>query len=310
VTVFVPFASFVVVDPWCTMIAMVRRRVPLGVRVSVLFVVLLPGGLAGTASAQQRPLVTQDPESIGAGQVLVEGGLDYGTGIFFPVSGLEGNLVRVPMLGVVVGVSSIAEIQVTGGPYKRLAITARGEGPLAGLVPPGDTTSTVEDLVIGAKVRLLSESASRPALAFRFATRLPNAGEESGIGLDTTDFFASLLIAKSVRSTRVAGNLGLGILADPVSAGRQNDVLTYGISLARALNTRFDLVGELNGRWNTRSEDVPVGTESMGAFRVGGRYTRGAGRLDGGVIIGLTARDPGIGFTAGFTYVFRAFTVQ
>jgi hypothetical protein len=291
------------------MCRMLRTPASRLLRPALVLLVLAVWGAGGVAHAQQRPLVTQDPESIGAGQMLVEAGFDYGTSIVFPVSGLEGNLLRVPVLGVVVGVSSIAEIQVTGGPYKRLAITARGEGPLAGEVPEGDTTSSVEDLVIGAKVRLLAEAESRPAIAFRFATRLPNAGEESGIGLDTTDFYASLLVAKGARSIRVAGNLGLGILADPVTAGRQNDVLTYGVSLARAITQQFDLVGELNGRWNTRSDDVPPGTESTGAFRVGARFTRGTGRVDAGLIIGLTPRDPGVGFTAGFTYVFKAFTV-
>jgi hypothetical protein len=32
-------------------------------------------------------------------------------------------------------------------------------------------------------------------------------------------------------------------------------------------------------------------------------------RLDAGVFLGLTTIDPTIGFTAGFTYVFNAFTV-
>ena len=34
-------------------------------------------GLRRRASAQQRPLVTEDPEPIGAGRVLIEGGIDY-----------------------------------------------------------------------------------------------------------------------------------------------------------------------------------------------------------------------------------------
>ena len=32
---------------------------------------------ARSSSAQQRPLVTEDPESIGAGRVLIEGGIDF-----------------------------------------------------------------------------------------------------------------------------------------------------------------------------------------------------------------------------------------
>ncbi len=33
-------------------------------------------GLTSPAWAQQRPLVTEDPETIGAGNVLIEGGVD------------------------------------------------------------------------------------------------------------------------------------------------------------------------------------------------------------------------------------------
>jgi hypothetical protein len=278
---------------------------------SILPAVVISVILAAPAAAQQRPLVTQDPEAIGAGNVLLEAGLEYGKSVFFPASGLEGNLLEAPALGVVVGVSSIAEIQITGGPYRRLAVTARQPAPLAALVADQETTTSVEDLVLGTKVRLVPEGAGIPAIAFRFATRLPNASEESGIGLDTTEFYASLLAAKTVRSVRVALNAGIGILPDPLGASRQNDVLTYGLSIARAVDERLDVVGEVNGRFNTRDEDdVPVGTETLGALRAGVRYTFGSARLDGGLIVGLTSRDPSVGVTAGFTYMFKAFDVR
>ena len=152
------------------------------------------------ASAQQRPLVTEDPETIGAGRVLAEAGFDYGHDVSYPASGLEGNLLRVPLVGVSVGLSSIAEVQIDGGFYNRLSITERNDAPLSDMVTAtGDTTSSVEDWSIGMKVRLAPETASRPAFGFRFATKLPNASNESGLGLDTTDFFASFLGAKTVR---------------------------------------------------------------------------------------------------------------
>ena len=44
-------------------------------------------------------------------------------------------------------------------------------------------------------------------------------------------------------------------------------------------------------------------------LKLGGRYTRGPVRFDAGVFFGLTTIDPTIGFTAGFTYVFNAFTI-
>ena len=112
-----------------------------------------------------------------------------------------------------------------------------------------------------------------------------------------------------MESIRVVGNLGFGILGDPTNGNRQNDVLTYGLSLARALTQQTEVVGELNGRVSTRKGDPFPGTETRGNLRVGGRYTRGPIRLDAAAFVGLTSIDPTVGFTAGFTYVFNAFAV-
>jgi hypothetical protein len=262
-------------------------------------------------AAQQRPLLTEDPEPIGAGRVLLESGVDIAHDQHYPVSGLEGNLLRVPTIGLSVGLSSIAELQIDGGFHNRLSITNRNPGaPLASLVTAtGDVTSDVEDVVVATKIRVLGETPSRPALGLRFATKLPNATNESGLGLDTTDFYASLLGAKTVQSVRVVANLGAGILADPTVGNRQNDVLTYGLSFARAVTQAAEIVGELNGRVSTRSGEAFPGTETRGILKIGGRYTRGSTRVDAALFFGLTSVDPTIGMTVGVTYVFNAFTV-
>ena len=263
------------------------------------------------ASAQQRPLVTEDPETIGAGLVLVEGGVDYVRDVRFPASGLEGHQLRVPTVGVSIGVSSIAEIQIDAALFNRLTITDRDPlAPLAGMVTAtGDSTSDVDDVVLATKVRLMAEGDRRPSLGLRFATRLPNASNESGLGLDTTDFLAGMLIAKTVESVRVVGNVGVGILGDPTRGDRQNDVLTYGISFARALTFSTEIVGEINGHVNVRDGVPPPGTDSRGTLRLGGRYTVGTLRVDGAVLFGVSSDDPGVGVTAGFTYVFSGFDV-
>jgi hypothetical protein len=262
------------------------------------------------AAAQQRPLVTEDPETIGSGNILLEGGIDYLRDQVYPVSGLEGNLLRVPVLGVSFGISSIAELQIDGGLYNRLTIKERNDAPLAGMVTAaGETTSSVEDLVIGTKIRVLSENAGRPAVGVRFATSLPNASNESGLGLDTTDFLATALVGKTVQSIRVVGNVGLGILGDPTRGDRQNDVLLYGLSLARAIAPGVEIVGEFNGRADVREGNPPPGTESRGIMRFGGRYTRGTARIDAALLVGMTSRDPSIGLTAGVTWVFKGFAV-
>jgi hypothetical protein len=276
-----------------------------------LFALILVGTLwVPAAFAQQRPLVTEDPETIGAGLILLEGGFDVAQDVFYPASGLQGNLLRIPTLGLSFGISSIAELQIDGGLYNRLSVKSRRDAPLSNLLDfTGDTTHDVEDIVIATKIRALSETPGRPSIGLRFATKLPNASNESGLGLDTTDFYFSSLVGKTVRSIRFVGNAGLGILADPVDGNRQNDVFTYGLSIARAVQQGLEIVGEINGRLNTRSGVPPVGTESGGAMRLGGRFTRGTVRADVGLVFGMTSRDPSVGLTAGFTWVFKGFTV-
>jgi hypothetical protein len=269
-------------------------------------------GWTTLAHAQSRPLLTEDPETVPAGHILIEAGLDYFDDAIFPVSGLTGNLWRIGTFGVSFGVSSIAEIQIDGGVRNRMKIEMFD--PTAPLAPmldiTGDSTSDFEDFTIGAKVRFVSETPHRPAMALRFSTRLPNAGNESGLGLDTTDFNFGLAIAKTVQSVRIAGNFGFGILGDPVRGDRQNDVLNYGASVARAVAPGAEIVGEINGRVNTRSGEPPVGTESKSQVRFGARFTRGPVRVDGAFIIGITEHDPTWGFSAGATWVFKAFDVR
>ena len=265
---------------------------------------------AASAAAQQRPLDTQDPETIGAGRVLFEGGISAAHDISYPASGLKGDLWQLPVLGVNVGLSSIADLQITGGPYNYLSISSRQPAPLSGVVTAtGDSTSSVEDITIGAKIRLVPETGAMPSVGFRFTTRLPNASRKSGIGQDTTDFGASLLIAKTVQSIRVVGNLGMLIMTEPLDGTRQNDELVYGFSLARAVTSRTEIVGEINGRASVRTSAAAIGTESRGRLKFGGRFTQGPIRFDAAIFFGLNAVDPTVGFMAGATYIFNAFRI-
>lgn len=264
---------------------------------------------ASPASAQQRPLVTEDPETIGAGRLLFEAGLDYEKDAEFRLSGLTGDLFSVPNIGVSVGLSSIAELQIDGGLYQRLTITGQEPAPLTPVLDfTGDRTTSVRDIFIGTKIRILSEQPGRPAIGFRFSTRLPNASNESGLGNDTTDFTASFLVGKTIQSIRFVGNIGFLILEDPLEAASQDDLLTYGFSLARALAEGFEVVGEVTGRANF-AETTALGAEDRGLLRVGARYTRGSVRVDGAFMLGLSPRDPDFGFTTGLTWVIDAFRV-
>lgn len=285
-----------------------KRLVPC---ILVLIAALLS---SNAAFAQSRPLVTEDPETVPIGNLLIEGGLDFWHGTTYPASGLTGNLWRIGTLGVSFGVSSIAEIQIDGGLRNTLRITSRDpSAPLAHMLtlePDDETTGDFEDLQFGAKVRIVNETEGRPAFALRFATRLPNAGNESGLGLDTMDFHFGLLFGKTIKSIRFVGNAGMGILSDPERGDRQNDVIDYGFSIARAVATGVELVGEVNGRASTRSGTPPIGTESRSMMRFGARFTRASVRIDAAFLVGLTSNDPDWGVSMGATWVLKAFTIQ
>jgi len=277
-------------------------------RTALLLVALM--ACPGLAAAQQRPLDTQDPESIGAGNVSVAAGLTYANDVSYPLSGLEGNLWQVAVVHLQVGVSSIAEFEITGGPYDQLSIASRTSAPLASAVTTtGPTTHAVDDVVVGTKIRLISETADRPSVGFRFSVRLPNAKHESGLGQDTTDFAASLLGAKTVSRLRVVGNAGVMIMSEPLDAEKQNDVLTYGLALILRAGETTDLVAEANGRASARPGIAPIGTESRGVARAGFRHRIGGLQLDAAALFGLTRLDPATGVTFGFSYTFKAFAV-
>jgi len=261
--------------------------------------------------AQQRPLVTEDPETIGAGRILIEGGIDGAHDVTYPASGLKGDLWRTPTLGISVGVGSIAEIQVDGGIHDVLSINSRDpNAPLASLMNfTGDSTHDVEDTIVAMKVRVVPEAESRPAIGIRFATKLGNASTLTGLGTHTIDFYGSVLLAKTVQSVRIVGNIGGATLTDPIVGYSQNDVFTYGVSFARAVTQATEVVGEVNGRVSVREGTPPPGTETRSLLKLGARHTVGPWRVDGGVYFGLTPIDPTIGFTAGFTYIFNAFTM-
>jgi len=263
---------------------------------------------AAIAEAQQRPLVTEDPKTVGAGQVLIEMGVDWARDITFPISGLTGDLLTAPTIGISVGVGPIAEIQIDGSPYRRLRVSERRVAPLSNLLPLDLTeTSAVDDVVIATKLRLMNEGPGRPAVGLRFATRLPNASNESGLGHDTTDFFAAFLLGKTVKSLRVVGNAGVAIVGDPTVAARQEDLLIFGLSMAQALPAGLEVVAEYNGRMSLANGSPVPGAENRGVARAGLRVTRGPVRLDSAALFGATSNDLDIGATVGLTWIFTAF---
>jgi hypothetical protein len=262
--------------------------------------------LAHPVRAQQRPLLTQDPEVIGAGRVLFETGIETGQNARYPLSGLRGDRLALPT-GICIGLGDIGELDLTSG-YTWFDIDGRVPAPLSYRVPPDAAhTSDIIDFVAATKVKLLREGDRRPSFSIRVATRLPNASNESGLGLDTTDFYFSVLTGKTIRSFRIVGNVGLGILSDPLIGTVQSDAFLGGLSVARAVSKGIQIVGEVTGQIVLFADVPPPGAEPLGEVRAALRYTRGRARFDGGVLLGFTNRSPDVGVMAGVTIVGQAF---
>jgi hypothetical protein len=260
--------------------------------------------MAVPALAQQRPLTTEDPETVGVNRVLVEGGMEFDTSQIYPAYGLTGSTTHGPSFGVSVGVGPNAELQADGGILQRLHVTQQRPAPLSStLTFSGDSTSSLEDMIVAAKLRIVPESARRAGYGFRFGTKLPLADHTQGMGLGTTDFFASLLVAKTVESVRTVGNVSFLLLGDPQAAQDPAKALGFGLSVARAVTNEFEAVGELNGHFSPFGSRVSPALDSRGVLRLAGRYTHQLLRFDFGVLVGITSRDPGFGVSAGATYV-------
>ena len=252
--------------------------------------------------AQQRPLTTEDPETIGTGRFLFEGGIETGRDARYPLSGLRGDRLQMP-IGVSFGLGTIGELQLDTG-YTWFDIDSRADAPLAFRVPAdAEGTHDVLDLVVATKIRVLAETAGRPAFAVRFATRLPNASNESGLGLDTTDFSFGLLVGKTLGSVRIVGNAGLVLLSNPLVGTIQDDAFVGGLSIARAITKGLEVAAEVSGQKVWFADVPPPGGEPLGEVRTAVRYTRGRTRIDGGLLFGFTERSPDFGIMAGITIV-------
>jgi hypothetical protein len=259
-----------------------------------------------SASAQQRPLITEDVDIIAPGTIRIEAGLDFMQGAKYTVSGLKGDLTRVGVIGVNIGMGPNVEFQIEGVAQNYLSINSRGASAIPlDLLPGANSTNDTGDFTLSAKFKLRNETRRGPSLGFRFGVQLPNSNEARGIGVNQTNAFGSILVGKKFGNDgrfNTFGNLGIAILTAPTQLFTQNDVLTYGVAGIFRINKRFSIAGEVNGRANTRPGDGPLGTESQAEARLGMQIRASGLRFDFAGIKGLTSFSPNSGFTVGVTY--------
>lgn len=270
-----------------------------------VFIILLLTAIS--VAAQQRPLITEDVEVVKPGSVRLEFGFDFTQRKQYPVSGLQGDLSRLGVASMTFGLAPNVEVEVGGVIHNSLAISRRSTSAIPLNLKNINSTSDVGDFFLATKIKVRNETNRMPALGLRFGAQLPNSNQARGLGLNQTNFFMTALASKTVGKFRISGNLGLGILTAPTELFSQNDVMLYGLSVAYPLNERVSLLGEVNGRWSTRSK-TPLGTESDGEARFGARFKASGLLWDVSALTGLHKNSIRSGVSFGLTYESSLFT--
>lgn len=261
-----------------------------------------------TLRAQQRPLLTDDIDITPAGSIEIGAGVDFLQNAKFPLSGIKGDLTRLGDIRVRTGLAPNVEMQIEGVLQNFVAINSQSISPIP-LSVSGNSTNDFDDFIVSAKIKLRSETKNLPAVGLKFGYQMPNSDQARGIGTNQINVFTKVIFQKKFGSVlertakfNLFGNIGLGIMTAPLAAFTQNDVVLYGLAGIFRVNKRINVVSEINGRQNIRSGAAPIGTESVGQFRVGTQIKASGLRFDAAAAFGLTKYSPRTGVIFGVTY--------
>ena len=252
--------------------------------------------------SQQRPLVTERAETVKKNYLLFDIGLEFLQDAVFTLSGLEGDLTRIGVVGVRFGAADNVEIQVLGTIQDILSIENRFDAPnTPNLNFSGNSTSDFGDFTMATKVLLKKEQNRWPAISTRFGFQMPNASNQSGLGNDETNFFSSFLLQKQFGQLQFFTELGLAVLGDPESPGAQDDLFTYGFALMHPLDDQINLVVDAYGRVGAGG----TGTEGQSLLRLGTQVKTAGLYWDVAFFLGFRDTDPSSGLVMGVSKGFR-----
>ncbi|MEO7674321.1 MAG: hypothetical protein ABIU09_09630 [Pyrinomonadaceae bacterium] len=269
---------------------------------------LLVAVLTTAAYAQQRPLITDDIDIIPPGSVEIGAGVDFFQNVKLPLSGLKGDLTRIGDIRIRQGFASNVEVQVEGVLQNFLAINGRLGPSAVPLNISPNSTNDFDDITVSAKIKILNETRSLPAIGIKFGFMLPNTDQAKGIGTNQINIFSKMILQKRFGRkpgrdpmANIYANFGLGIMNAPLANFTQNDVFLFGIAGIFRLNDRISIASEVNGRSSIR-RNAPLGTESFNQLRIGTQIKASGLRFDTAAVFGLTRFSPRTGVTFGVTY--------
>lgn len=240
---------------------------------------------AGAVNLQ--PLGVQDATTLPQGKAEFRLGVAYkdDSPLLFQLHDTDRTQVSIPELNLNLGLGKRIELQLK---YELLYVDEKTNSSNFG----------TGDLVLGAKVALLHEDLTWPALGIRVATKLPNANDHDGRGTNETDFFVDLLTTRNYPGFSLYGNLGLAVLGDP--RGNQDDKVHYAFGVSYPLEEHgLILMASIEGM--DGSDDS---LNDRGAVLGGLQYQVGQAVLDFGVSAGYRSRSEDWGLRAGLTTPF------
>jgi len=222
----------------------------------------------------QRPRLSHNTQTTAAQTLELEGGVEVDPDDF----------IDTPML-LKYGITAQTEFVFGGSPVRHNDAT--------------DDTG-LGDVVLGARHRLVDETASDPAIAIATLIKLPTADAGDGLGTGETDVFFSLAAEKKIEDVRAVGFYRMGFLGSPVADGNdvRHDLAAVGTV---ALAQNLDVYGELAGIF------VPENDIDSIFATFGGNFELGPSTMfDAGFRVGITDDAPDFTFLFGITHNFGA----
>ena len=174
-------------------------------------------GFVSVYAGHERPLVSESADITSYGSIEIREGIDYlkNVTLMFQPKNKSWNVIKLPEMGASVGLGGRIEVQTDFDLlYQHTA---------------NDDSFDVGDLRFWTKIKLLSETGIRPAVAFKFGTKLPNADDSRYFGTDESDSYGIFILSKHIMGIDSRLNLGMGVLGNPNQLSTQDDVLVYSL---------------------------------------------------------------------------------
>lgn len=220
------------------------HKIPFPLKHFVLLIVFLNSCIA---IAQQRPLSVEPAVINEPGNASAEFGFSHFRNQPFPLSGLKGDLTKIAAVRLCVALSEFVEVQTEGTFLDILQVNERKPAFNSSNTTTNDVTADIGDFFLWTKFAVLNEYRTGIGMSVRFGIQLPNASNESGLGIDEMNFFSSVLLQKHAAG-RWTLNAGLGILGDPANLGSQHDVFLYGIEYYLPVGEKLSVLLQTAGR--------------------------------------------------------------